>query len=40
MAEMKILKMEVMRYNPEQDAEPHFVTYDVPYDETTSCWMR
>ena len=36
MAEMKILKMEVMRYNPEQDAEPHFVTYDVPYDETTS----
>ena len=36
MAEMKNLKMEVMRYNPEQDAEPHFATYDVPYDETTS----
>lgn len=36
MAEMQTLKIEVMRYNPESDAEPHFVTYAVPYDEQTS----
>ncbi|MDE9500262.1 fumarate reductase iron-sulfur subunit, partial [Xenorhabdus bovienii] len=29
MAELKNLKMEVMRYNPETDNEPHFVTYEV-----------
>lgn len=29
MDEMKHLKMEIMRYNPETDSEPHFVTYDV-----------
>lgn len=34
--EMNILNVAIMRYNPEQDAEPHFTTYDVPYDETTS----
>ncbi|MCP5821251.1 fumarate reductase iron-sulfur subunit, partial [Klebsiella pneumoniae] len=26
MAEMKMLKMSVMRYNPETDNEPHAVT--------------
>ena len=36
MAEMKMLKMSVMRYNPETDNEPHHVTYQVPYDEQTS----
>jgi fumarate reductase iron-sulfur subunit len=36
MAEMKVLNIEVMRYNPEQDSAPHFVTYPVPYDEQTS----
>ena len=36
MAEMKMLKMSVMRYNPETDNEPHAVTYQVPYDEQTS----
>lgn len=36
MAEMQTLKIDVMRYNPESDAEPHFVTYAVPYDEQTS----
>ncbi len=34
--DMKHVKMEVMRYNPETDDAPHFVTYDVPYDEQTS----
>lgn len=36
MAEMKTLKIEVMRYNPEHDAEPHYETLVVPYDEQTS----
>ena len=37
MAEMiKTLKMEVMRYNPEQDSEPYFETFDVPYNTQTS----
>ncbi|VTR51189.1 Fumarate reductase iron-sulfur subunit [Serratia fonticola] len=36
MAELKTLKIEVMRYNPERDAEPHFETFSVPYDEQTS----
>ena len=30
--DMKHVKMEVMRYNPETDDAPHFVTYDVPYE--------
>lgn len=29
MDDMKHLKMEIMRYNPETDSEPHLVTYDV-----------
>lgn len=36
MDDMKHLKMEIMRYNPETDNEPHLVAYDVPYDEQTS----
>ena len=36
MSEMKTLKVEVMRYNPEQDSAPHFEAYDVPYDTSTS----
>ncbi|MGA9617078.1 MAG: fumarate reductase iron-sulfur subunit, partial [Serratia proteamaculans] len=36
MAEMNTLKIEVMRYNPERDSEPHFETFAVPYDEQTS----
>lgn len=36
----RTLKMEVMRYNPEQDTAPYFQTFDVPYDNATSCWMR
>lgn len=36
MSEMKTLKVEVMRYNPEHDAEPRFEAYDVPYDASTS----
>ena len=33
MAEMKNLKVEVVRYNPEVDTAPHSAFYDVPYDE-------
>ncbi|WP_261822412.1 succinate dehydrogenase/fumarate reductase iron-sulfur subunit, partial [Pragia fontium] len=36
MSEMKTLKVEVMRYNPEHDTAPHFEAYDVPYDASTS----
>jgi fumarate reductase iron-sulfur subunit len=36
MTDMKRLKMEVMRYNPERDSEPHFEPFEVPYDEQTS----
>lgn len=36
MAEMKNLKVEVVRYNPEVDTAPHSAFYDVPYDEQTS----
>lgn len=36
MAEMKNLKMSVMRYHPERDAAPYFDTFDVPYDNSTS----
>lgn len=33
MAEMKNLKVEVVRYNPETDTAPHSAFYEVPYDE-------
>ncbi len=36
MAEMKNLKVEIVRYNPEVDNAPHSAFYDVPYDEATS----
>ena len=32
MAEMKNLKIEVVRYNPEVDTAPHSAFYEVPYD--------
>ncbi len=27
-------KIEILRYDPEHDAEPHFQTFEVPFDET------
>lgn len=36
MAEMKNMKVEVVRYNPEVDIAPHSAFYEVPYDEQTS----
>ncbi len=36
MTEMNTLKVEIQRYNPEQDVAPHSEWYDVPYDEQTS----
>ena len=30
MAEMRVVKFEVLRFGPETDAEPHFDTYEVP----------
>lgn len=34
--EMKKIKIEVMRYNPEKDGKPYFQTFMVPYDNSTS----
>ena len=36
MAEQSIMNVEVLRYNPEVDKEPHLKTYQVPYDSQTS----
>lgn len=36
MADLKTIKVEIMRFNPERDNEPHFDTFDVPYDDATS----
>ena len=30
------MNVEVLRYNPEIDQEPHLSTYQVPYDNQTS----
>ncbi|MBE2896780.1 succinate dehydrogenase/fumarate reductase iron-sulfur subunit [Pasteurellaceae bacterium HPA106] len=32
----KIMKVEILRYNPEVDNEPYLKAYDVPYDDQTS----
>ncbi|UJD77217.1 succinate dehydrogenase/fumarate reductase iron-sulfur subunit [Photorhabdus luminescens] len=36
MVDMNTLRVEVMRYNPESDHKPHFIAYEIPYDEQTS----
>ncbi|CAL1329258.1 succinate dehydrogenase/fumarate reductase iron-sulfur subunit [Candidatus Providencia siddallii] len=36
MINTKYSKIKVMRYNPEKDKKPYFITYKVPYDEQTS----
>lgn len=36
MSSDKIMRVEIMRYLPETDAEPHLESYAVPYDQTTS----
>ncbi len=36
MAEQKMMTVEVLRYNPEKDNEPHLTQYQVPYDSQTS----
>ncbi|MDR1241779.1 MAG: succinate dehydrogenase/fumarate reductase iron-sulfur subunit [Deltaproteobacteria bacterium] len=33
---MKIMKLTIARYNPEQDTAPHFEDFRVPYDSQTS----
>ena len=32
----KTMNLDIMRYNPEQDAEPRLERYTIPYDEQTS----
>ena len=36
MANSLVMNVEVLRYNPEIDQEPHLSTYQVPYDNQTS----
>lgn len=36
MADKQTIKIEVLRYNPEKDSEPHFQTFEVPFRHDTS----
>jgi fumarate reductase iron-sulfur subunit len=36
MADKQTIKIEVLRYNPEKDSEPHFQTFEVPFTHGTS----
>ena len=36
MADTKKIEIEVLRYNPEKDSEPHFQTFEVPFVHDTS----
>ena len=36
MADTRTIEIEVLRYNPEKDSEPHFQTFQVPFAHDTS----
>ena len=36
MADTRTIEIEVLRYNPEKDSEPHFQSYQVPFSHDTS----
>ena len=36
MADTRTIEIEVLRYDPEKDAEPHFQSYQVPFSDDTS----
>jgi len=36
MADTRTIEIEVLRYNPEKDAEPHYQTFQVPFSHDTS----
>src|SRR6476619_3046556 len=36
MADERTIEIEVLRYNPERDAEPHFQSFQVPFAHDTS----
>jgi len=36
MADTRTIEIEVLRYNPEKDAKPHFQTFPVPFSHDTS----
>src|SRR3954465_11008186 len=36
MGEKRTIDIEVLRYNPETDSEPHFQTFQVPFSDDTS----
>ena len=39
MANSPVMNVEVLRYNPEIDQEPHLSTYQVPYDNQTISFL-
>ena len=36
MEDKRTIEIEVQRYNPEKDSEPHFESYQVPFTDDTS----
>jgi fumarate reductase iron-sulfur subunit len=36
MADKRTIQIEVLRYNPEKDAAPHFQSFQVPFTDETS----
>ncbi|MEL7286018.1 MAG: 2Fe-2S iron-sulfur cluster-binding protein, partial [Pseudomonadota bacterium] len=36
MSSNRIQKVDILRYDPEKDAEPYTQTFEVPFDETMS----
>ncbi|MCV5755170.1 2Fe-2S iron-sulfur cluster-binding protein, partial [Escherichia coli] len=36
MSANRIQKVDILRYDPEKDAEPYKQTFEVPFDETMS----
>lgn len=36
MSANRIQKVDILRYDPEKDAEPYMQTFEVPFDETMS----
>jgi fumarate reductase iron-sulfur subunit len=39
MADKRTIEIEVLRYNPEKDKEPHFQSFPVPFSDDTSVLM-
>lgn len=40
MSAQRIQKVDILRYDPANDAEPHMQRFEVPFDELCRYWMR